>query len=444
MSNFVEIDGCPVPAELYSEIHRLKDASGAVLVSAYRGTDPAGVAILRANGKQSQAQLYDGWIHRRPGYNPANPPGRSTHELRSDAVAYPGPVGRRLKGWQCGLDWQDIDEVMAAARRLSLPLVQPYADGRERHHANFTREPRARPWLPPLRHGSRGVRVRHTVAKLRTLGLLTKKLQRPWLMSAPVVEAVRRFQRRHGLAPDGVAGPKTLQALTIAARAQKRRPARPAPPEPIPNPALRQGIDISAHQETVDWRKVRAAGIDFAILKATEGEDYTDPKLTRGRVAGARQAGLAVGAYHFLRPKAGRTGDAEAGHFLAVIRRAGLTAPGSVVPVLDVEVTALGPAATAAYVRQAARRIHAKLGVWPIIYTGFYFARDEAHGLTGLDECPLWIAAYTKSPAGLIPTPWKVAGWTIWQHSSSGRVPGIPGPVDLNVVNASKQLPLIP
>lgn len=442
--NFIEFDNCPAPAELYSELHRLKARSGATLDSCYRGTDPRGVAILRANGKQSQAQLYDGWVNRRPGYNPANAPGRSSHELRSDGIAYRGPVGRPLKGWQVGMDWRDVEAVLAAGRAEGLALIQPYHDGRERHHLNFAREPRSARWLKPLSHGSRGVRVRHTVAKLRTVGLLGE-LRKPWLYSAPVVEAVRRFQRRHGLVPDGVAGWKTMAALTAAARAASRPRTDPPPkPKPVPGSAARQGIDVSAHQPHINWAKVRGAGIDWAILKATEGQDYRDPSFTDARIAAIRAAGLHVGAYHFLRPKPGRTGDVEADWFLSVIRHAGLTRPGSIVPVLDCEVTALGPEATGAYILQAARRIRAELGVWPVVYTGFYYCRDQAAGMKGLGECPLWLAAYVRDPAGFIPAPWQSAGWTLWQHSSSGHVPGIAEPADLNVLNASKRLPLIP
>src|SRR5207237_10658943 len=105
---FVVIDNCPVPAEIAEQVKALKrDVPSAVLQSAYRGDQAAG--LLKRLGKSTQAMLYNGWLHHLPGFNPANPPGRSTHELRSDGVAYRGPVGRPIAPWGCGLDWNDSD-----------------------------------------------------------------------------------------------------------------------------------------------------------------------------------------------------------------------------------------------------------------------------------------------------------------------------------------------
>jgi hypothetical protein len=77
----------------------------------------------------------------------ANPPGRSTHELRSDGQAYPGPVGRKLAEWQVGVDsgsntTHDRDAIEAAARRLGWPVKHAYAAGVELHHWNFAKRPR--------------------------------------------------------------------------------------------------------------------------------------------------------------------------------------------------------------------------------------------------------------------------------------------------------------
>lgn len=95
-------------------------------------------------GRLSQAALYAGWIAHRAGFNPANPPGRSTHELRSDAVAYRGPVGRPLSWWQLGLDCSEAAELRTVLNRLGYAAFRPYPDGREVHHVNLRRSPTAR------------------------------------------------------------------------------------------------------------------------------------------------------------------------------------------------------------------------------------------------------------------------------------------------------------
>ena len=139
---FEVIDNCPVPAAIARQVRLLKrDVPSAVLQSAYRGDEAAG--LLKRLGKSTQAMLYNGWLRRLPGFNPANPPGRSTHELRSDGVAYRGPVGRPIRAWGCGLDWNDaaVPALIVAARKRGWILVQPYHSGAEFHHLNFRKRP---------------------------------------------------------------------------------------------------------------------------------------------------------------------------------------------------------------------------------------------------------------------------------------------------------------
>ena len=93
-------------------------------------------------GKLSQAALYAGWIARRAGFLPANPPGRSSHELRSDGVSYRGPVGRPLAWWQLGMDVTESDQLLAILNRLGYHAFRPYSSGSERHHINLRLSPR--------------------------------------------------------------------------------------------------------------------------------------------------------------------------------------------------------------------------------------------------------------------------------------------------------------
>lgn len=61
-----------------------------------------------------------------------------------------------------------------------------------------------------------------------------------------------------------------------------------------------RGIDISAHNGVIDFDKVRNAGYDFALVKATEGTDFKDTMFV-SNIHNARKAGMKVGAYHFFR-----------------------------------------------------------------------------------------------------------------------------------------------
>ena len=146
---FVDVQGCPVPRQLAAIIRPSLAATGATLLSCYRGSDPQGEAILHAHGKHTQAQLYEGWLHHLPGYNPANRPGTSTHELRSDGAAYPGPAGRVLEWWQCGMDIDDA-HVASFIRHLAgrgISARRPYPSGSEYHHVNLKTRPPRRLWI---------------------------------------------------------------------------------------------------------------------------------------------------------------------------------------------------------------------------------------------------------------------------------------------------------
>lgn len=137
--SFRVVQGCPVNASIAPYIALLAQDCGARINSLYRGEDAK--HLLHRHGKHSQGELY-ATLPR----GTANPPGRSTHELRSDGVAYPGPIGRKLAWWQQGIDVNDRDvpRMKEAARRRGWELFQAYHAGVEFHHLNFARRPRAK------------------------------------------------------------------------------------------------------------------------------------------------------------------------------------------------------------------------------------------------------------------------------------------------------------
>lgn len=153
---YAVVQGCPVPAKLAPFLTQILRESGARLQSCYRGADAE--ALLHRLGKSSQLDLYRGFLQRRPGFNPANPPGHSTHELRNDGMAYtrtwPGGThagqwhtGDKLPWWACGIDIDDahVTAFIAAAKKHGWQVARTYPNSTsEYHHVNFRR--------PPLRH----------------------------------------------------------------------------------------------------------------------------------------------------------------------------------------------------------------------------------------------------------------------------------------------------
>jgi lysozyme len=197
-----------------------------------------------------------------------------------------------------------------------------------------------------------------------------------------------------------------------------------------------QGIDVSHHQGVIDWPAVAAAGISFVFIKATQNS--MDPKFL-ANVKGAKAAGLLVGAYHYLDDKVTSTEMARAAAqvFFKAIVAAGGVEVFDLPFVLDYESNKnkLSALTITAIAKAFMEEIHRYTGRAPMLYT----YPDFIGNFSGLTQYPLWIARYsTQAPVDA--SGWK--RWEYWQYSdgSAGgvlpiggrKVPGIPGPVDLN------------
>jgi lysozyme len=211
-----------------------------------------------------------------------------------------------------------------------------------------------------------------------------------------------------------------------------------------------KGIDVSKWQgiSSIDWPALRAAGVEFAFIKATEGalapgtDDATaiaqfglDPAF-RWNWNAAQLAGIARGAYHFARPDLGNTPEAEADWFLSVVNPPTL-ATGDMLAV-DGE---MGAGQYGSWYSRCLGQVRAGSGYPPLLYgSPNYLARvgvtfAVVHGSYGL-----WLAEW---PAGGladgIPAP--PAGWPVvafWQYGSAGALPGL-GRCDGDVFNGTTE-----
>src|SRR5437762_1634729 len=71
-----------------------------------------------------------------------------------------------------------------------------------------------------------------------------------------------------------------------------------------------EGVDVTHFNGTVNWAAVRAAGIDFAFIKATDGTTLVDSKFSTNW-NGSGQNGIIRGAYHFFQPTLGAVAQAD-------------------------------------------------------------------------------------------------------------------------------------
>jgi lysozyme len=261
---FEVIDNCPVPAGLAPAIREIKRRTGATLNSCDRSSEAEPFLKRCKPAKMSQRELYEGFRLGRPGFNPANPPGQSTHERRNDGVAYPGPAKLPLAYWCVGMDWENADGVIEAAAALGFTATRTYPlSAREQHHLNFRKEPRLQ-LLKPLRLGSKGYRVARMTQRLATVLDAEGKPYLPHgqgVFDAVVESAVRRFQADWGQQVDGIYGQQSSRQLGVAFRAAKEQkkpkpavvavvtpePVKPKPrPKPVPKkPAVKKPTALS-------------------------------------------------------------------------------------------------------------------------------------------------------------------------------------------------------
>lgn len=173
------------------------------------------------------------------------------------------------------------------------------------------------------------------------------------------------------------------------------------------------GIDISAAQNAVapgPWL--------FAIHKATEGHDYTDPQFA-GRYQSLRNVALLVGAYHYARPADGFDGTAQADFFADVCLSAGFRAG---VDMWQLDCEGIGnegvtSAMWSAFVPAFMERARFRLGDRGFMYCGFYF---EAAALRPLAvRYPWWDADYGPNDGAVHPLPLG-ANPVIHQFASNG------------------------
>lgn len=192
------------------------------------------------------------------------------------------------------------------------------------------------------------------------------------------------------------------------------------------------GIDVSHHNGPIDWQQVRAGGISFAFIKATEGGDLLDPLFAENR-RGARRAGVRNSAYHFF--YFCRPAIEQARWFIQNVPRDRSALP----HVLDMEWNPFSPTCRlrpdGATVRAEAEvfldRLEQHYGRRPIIYTTPDFYKTT--GIGQLRGTEFWLRSVSAHPREVYPG----TRWTFWQYTGTGLVPGVSGGVDINVFNGT-------
>lgn len=186
-----------------------------------------------------------------------------------------------------------------------------------------------------------------------------------------------------------------------------------------------KGIDISKWQGTIDWAKVKDNGIDFAILRAGYGGNNTayDDKYYEKNAAGCEKVGMPYGVYLFSYADSVADAISEADHVIRLVKGKKLSYP----VFYDLEDAKTTGKCSNALILEIAKAFTEK--VEAAGYTVGIYA-NKSWNTTKLtdkwyDTKPRWIAQYNSKCT-------YEGKYDIWQYTSSGKVDGINGNVDMN------------
>jgi GH25 family lysozyme M1 (1,4-beta-N-acetylmuramidase) len=184
------------------------------------------------------------------------------------------------------------------------------------------------------------------------------------------------------------------------------------------------GNDISKYQ-TVNF-DIYKNNANFVILKASEGNGYTDPKFTQYQLE-ARRVGLPLGFYHFARPDLKNIPEAEAAWFLKVCGEL----KGGEFLCLDYEATWTGGVVD--WCLKFLDYVNTITGVKCFVYLNQALIKKYDWKPVVDGDYPLWVAAYTFDPNNntFVTGKWPNAAMQQW--SNKQIVPGISGGVDGDV-----------
>ena len=208
------------------------------------------------------------------------------------------------------------------------------------------------------------------------------------------------------------------------------------------------GIDVSTFQKKVDWDKVKAAGVDFAIIRCAfrgygaEGNLVVD-NMFKSHMDGAKSVGINIGVYFYTQATTEAEAVEEANMALDLIKPYNINGP----VVIDVEYA--GDTARTKDLTNTERtdfiiafcETVKNAGYKPMIYANMkYFVRMME--FARLEEYGKWYANYNElyDPAK-ITSIWAFNDplyfpyeYDIWQYTDTGHIDGISGNVDLNVL----------
>lgn len=202
-----------------------------------------------------------------------------------------------------------------------------------------------------------------------------------------------------------------------------------------------KGIDVSDNQGYIDWKKVKTAGVEFAVLRSTRGSGNPDKQLA-SNIKGCLDHDIPFDFYKYRYALTEKKSREEAGRVVEVLVSLGVVPGKSTIVWDDLEdktIMALGKEKVLTLAEVFREEIEAA-GFGYGLYMGKYAYENQFYGDKFSDD--LWIARYyngynimefAQDPAGKYKPAARAGSLWGWQYTSSGRVDGINGNVDLDI-----------
>lgn len=195
--------------------------------------------------------------------------------------------------------------------------------------------------------------------------------------------------------------------------------------EVIPG-ALKKGIDVSRHQGRIDWAKVKASGIEFAIIRCGYGNDLQsqDDKWWAYNVSECERLGIPYGVYIYSYAKTIAEAESEANHVLRLLRGHVPSYP-VYYDMEDDSTISVGNRMLGNMAKTFCDKISAA-GYRPGIYANKnWWNTYLTSSVFNNSSWSKWVAQYNYECN-------YQGSYDMWQCTSSGRVNGVDGNVDLN------------
>lgn len=195
------------------------------------------------------------------------------------------------------------------------------------------------------------------------------------------------------------------------------------------------GIDVSRWQGDIDWSKVAADGITFAMIKCGGGDDglYEDRKFKQN-IQGALANGIQVGIYFYSGATDAKTAYDEASFCINLIKDYQITYPVAFDWELDGDYNSVTEAC------ETFCNVIKSYGYQPMVYSNRNRWYNNFNGEKLSNKFKVWMAAYW-SEYYYTSTRWTYGDdlasfkwhYDMWQYGVTDTVDGIDGYVDMNI-----------